>query len=1351
MVVICPGCGTKYGKLDEKLQGKTAKCKKCGARFVLRDAGEISYELTMKTERIGVIPSAKKPPPPAETVVERQSPVETVYQGMPAETVAHREPDEREGAEDALEITDLSEEEAAAPAEWNTGDKILGLYEVTGLLGEGGMGKVYKVYHHGWNIDLAVKSPKPSELKRAGGAEVFEKEAETWVNLGLHPNTVSCYYVRRLGGIPRVFAEFVDGGSLQEWIRGGKFSDVANALDVAIQFAWGLDYAHKRGLVHQDIKPANVMMTKKGVAKVTDFGLAKARGTNGSGRETEGAPGNELVSFGGMTPAYCSPEQADKKPLSLKTDMWSWALSTLEIFTGEVTWMFGAAAAEALEEYLKNGAARPGAPKMPEAVADLLASCFKKSPDGRPENMLAIAGSLIDIYDSVTGAPYPRTAPKAGGETADSLNNKAISFLDLGRIDDALAIWDSALRTEPNHPESTFNTGMVRWRSSKATDIEIVGQLEEAAKSHWRNSFCEYYLGLVHMERDDCQTAIRTFQTVDQTSPTAQDAKTASAEAAERLDSSRRQLASMEKSAKGITSLALCDDGRTAVSGSDDGSVIIWNMQDGEVVQKFDTGPSPVACAAMDGAGSTIVTGGYRSAALWNAADGTRIRKLGGHPDWVSSASISQDGSVVMTAGWDGAVRIWNARTGDLLNEFEGHAGYATLSPDGASLLFGSEDNTVKLIDMKGGGVKRTFDVFPGAQSISKDGKTLVMADLDNTVILFNAESGETMNIFRGHSAMVTSVALSADGRYLVSSGYDRTLMLWSVKTGRCLRTYEGHEDIVNAVALTPDGNRAVSGGMDKTLRIWSLEPSRPYRAPLMISRVQASEMVLSAAATYEEKLSRMQEALEAGDTVQAAIYIKEARSQLGFRRGSEAVNAWGGLYSRLPRKSLNGGWESKSLAGHKGEVSSVAVSRDGRTALSGGHDRTLRLWDTETGNLVRVMEGHGDRVTSVDLCPDGKWAVSSGGDGSVIFWNTGPDRKPKVMGAHRGAANAVALTYDHAFAVSAGSDGTVRLWDTRTGREIRSLRGHQGAALGVALSRDGRLALSCGEDRTARLWNIATGKPVRVFSGHEDGVTSGAFNQDASKVITASRDTTLLLWDVATARPLQTLKGHTAAVTSVAMSHDGDFAISSDENRAVRFWNLKTGENVRMFSGHSAPVYDVAISPDGRFALSCGADGDIKLWSLDWELEEKSEERWDDGATPYLTHFLTVHTPYSGAIPEGRSPFEKEITRALTRRGKAAYAAKDLEELYYSLGCGGYGWLNRDGVREKLDEMAGSWQGPAPFASAGDADNEREEGFEEGEQIEPEDEKPPQETRKAGVSGFLKNLATGRKKKDKS
>src|SRR5262249_30583037 len=146
-----------------------------------------------------------------------------------------------------------------APAgAWQPGDVILDLYEVLAVHSGGGMGLVYRVRHRRWNIDLALKSPRPDLFHNERDKALFEREAETWVRLGLHPHVVACHYVRPIDGIPRIFAEYVTGGSLEDWIRSGRLyagtpeQSLARILDIAVQIAWGLQHAHEEGLVHQD-------------------------------------------------------------------------------------------------------------------------------------------------------------------------------------------------------------------------------------------------------------------------------------------------------------------------------------------------------------------------------------------------------------------------------------------------------------------------------------------------------------------------------------------------------------------------------------------------------------------------------------------------------------------------------------------------------------------------------------------------------------------------------------------------------------------------------------------------------------------------------------------------------------------------------------------------------------------------------------------------------------------------------------------------------------------------------------------------------------------------------------------
>jgi serine/threonine protein kinase len=397
------------------------------------------------------------------------------------------------------------------PAVWKVGDVITTepgvMYEVTGQLGEGGMGLVYKVRNRLHNNNLAVKCPKSEIFAKAGGKENFIREAQTWVNLGEHPHIVSCHFVVTLGGIPHIFAEYIDGGSLADWIRrrtlynGGPEQALQRMLDVVIQSAWGLHYAHEQGLVHQDVKPANILMTTSSIAKVTDFGLAKARAV--AGEEQMPRTGQSiLVSWGGMTPAYCSPEQAAKRPLGRKTDIWSWAVSMLEMFVGEVTWMAGGLAREVLASHQRQDVIIP---IMPPELVKLLGHCLQPRSEDRPPTMLEVAGDLLVIYERLTRQPYPREIPKAAQRGANTrfyqayslsqlgnkeealaaceeaiqldppyagiYNNKGLALYDLGRYKEAIVAYEEAIRLDPTYAPAYNNKGNV---------LQALGQYEEA-------------------------------------------------------------------------------------------------------------------------------------------------------------------------------------------------------------------------------------------------------------------------------------------------------------------------------------------------------------------------------------------------------------------------------------------------------------------------------------------------------------------------------------------------------------------------------------------------------------------------------------------------------------------------------------------------------------------------------------------------------------------------------------------------------------------------------------------------------------------------------------------------------
>ena len=176
-------------------------------------------------------------------------------------------------------------------------------------------------------------------------------------------------------------------------------------------------------------------------------------------------------------------------------------------------------------------------------------------------------------------------------------------------------------------------------------------------------------------------------------------------------------------------------------------------------------------------------------------------------------------------------------------------------------------------------------------------------------------------------------------------------------------------------------------------------------------------------------------------------------------------------------------------LTGHdRADVAAVAVSADGRTAVSGGSDGTVRVWDLAGAAAPRVLTGHDGRcLRGGGQRVDGRTAVSGGNDGTVRVWDLAGTRR--AAGAHRPRrrGRAVAVSADGRTAVSGGGDGTVRVWDLAGAAAPRVLTGHDGRGVcAVAVSADGRTAVSGGGDGTVRVWDLAGAAAPRVLTGHD-------------------------------------------------------------------------------------------------------------------------------------------------------------------------------------------------------------------------------------------------------------------------
>ncbi|MCR5296360.1 MAG: protein kinase [Clostridiales bacterium] len=374
---------------------------------------------------------------------------------------------------------------AVSDAPFAKGSMLLDTYRVESDPIEGGMGSVWRVRHTGWNVDLAMKRPQAKMFANESSKQGFIDECQNWINLGLHPNIVSCYYVREIDGVPTIFSEWMENGDLEKHIRDGSLYDgneeevQKRLLDIAIQYARGLRYAHEQGLIHQDVKPANLLLTNDWQAKAADFGLANARAqlTVLEGDTTQQDPGKSLnAAAGGYTPAYCSMEQMDGKQLTRRTDIYSWAVSVLEMYYGSRPWANGPVAGMSCREYMGDPECRV---PMPGKLRELLAQCMALNAEERPHDFGAIENELKKIWQEATGGDYPRREPRNAVDTAASLNNRALSYIDLGKDAEARQLLRQAEEKDSSQFLYHLNYALLQWNNRQFSDVQLMSYLHK--------------------------------------------------------------------------------------------------------------------------------------------------------------------------------------------------------------------------------------------------------------------------------------------------------------------------------------------------------------------------------------------------------------------------------------------------------------------------------------------------------------------------------------------------------------------------------------------------------------------------------------------------------------------------------------------------------------------------------------------------------------------------------------------------------------------------------------------------------------------------------------------------------
>jgi WD40 repeat protein len=1128
--------------------------------------------------------------------------------------------------------------------EWAVGEVIENLYEVKDIK-HGGMGAVYVVHHRRWNTMLAVKSLLKKLQDREEDRSLFLKEAETWIDIGFHPNIAACYYVRNIRDSPRIFIEYVDGGPLNQWLNAHQPVGWDLLIDLMVQFCDGLAHAHAKGLVHRDVKPGNCMMTKGGTLKVTDFGLTKRRTI-----ETGGYADTDLTTTGSVTveresitaagmgtPGYMAPEMwIPHAEVGPPADIYAFGVMFFELCCGRKPFVVkaGEKRDKLAYQHVKSPPPQPRSLRkdIPKPIEGLILKCLSKSPDLRYASFHDVRETLEDIYEHLTHKKFPRERPDEVRLLSDALNNRAVSLMDLNHKDEALMTLKKALESDPHHPEAVYNRGLLEWFRTGDPNWDLVVLMEEVVKSLEYQGRGSYLLGRCLLTLGDALRALKACEMALSSEEASEDRLKPYAlaligcgreqEAIEHLERYLKEIPTDEEAAAWLIG-ALVRTGRVPEARarlSALAEVSEWAKQSlEELARSF----------VYTGLGETLV--------------------LQGHTGWVTAATHSPVSNLLLTASRDRTLRVWDATTGTEQRSFSvmGQPPVALrVSPDErlALLVFAQSTEKAKVLDLVAGrfiGTALGHEGAVTAMKFSEDGRRLVTVDQKGPVRIWDCPQFRVAASFKVplHSAAAVMSMDPEDPEILVA-GMDRSLKRIRPASSGVQVFDRGHRDVITSVHVRPQGDRAMSCGRDRQVIVWDTETGK----------------ILTVVEVHQEQIS--------------AVALNPVRELAASYDPKTGIKLW----------DIRTGMVQRTFGTADSEILTLEFTADGDKLLAGGKDMTLRVWDVrgryvwpdlalakirpvtkqmksdrkfnglvekaktamknrqfgqayallrETHKLAGYersdivldlflrMKEHGKRIgvragwkrksfetqsgaMDVKFSPSAINFLTAQADHTVRLWSVKSGDCLKILKNHTNLVAAARFSVNGREAASGGDDRSVRIWDLNTGRNVATLDGHRESVSCLCYSPDGTQLLSGSWDRTIRLWRLSDSTLVKTLKGHEDRITAVAFVADADYVFSAGWEGAVKMWDLPNGRIVRELRGHTARITSLTMSPLGDLLLSTSMDGTARLWHIKKGRPLVIVEASPQGLRAGAFSPDQRFFATGGDDTVVRIWDAE-------------------------------------------------------------------------------------------------------------------------------------------------------
>lgn len=736
--------------------------------------------------------------------------------------------------------------------EWRPGDTILDRYKVEQVF-SGAMGKVYIALHLGWNIPVAIKVPRPEVLADEEGAKRIFTEADSWVRMGMHPNVATCFYVMTIDRVPHLFIEYVDGGDLSSWLKAGRCRDQRTALSMAIQFCHGMEFTHSKGIIHRDIKPQNILVTKNALVKITDFGIVqsiKHAHCNTSTPLPDHSDNNDTIGFRG-TPGYASPEQfRDTHGVDCRADIFSFGICLWLMFCGRKPYKNNQ-----IPEPLKPTPAG-SAQDFPKSLTTLLIKSVAHDPDLRYQTFKELRADLNQAHIDLYRVDCPYMEVDFTDLEAENYNNRAVSYLELGKVKEATLCLHRAMEINDSLAEAIFNDTLLRWRTDKhpvsslyreteavrqrlphAKLLELLShalkkniQPRSEEKAANKNEaapktaplFPEYVLCLPKNSADVFRTS--QLHLASQRNIVDLFAKEQYQKCHEVLSRSWENIGYRKdqifidiygklvskgnrRKIKSVIRLMTIPACRGAVNWltTMSGSKIIFLSEDGKVM--------------LHGYGS-----GHKTKVLDAYQNVTAIALSPRQP-----AETSDQVQELLALASPGSIHLLMLKNGaiDKVIMTPGKVTALTFSTDSTLLTYGCETGQMFTVNLLSGKTLSHLNEKNGpARSIIYFDKQhdFVSGHEDGALCFWEQGARQCHRQLEAHAQPVTILSAAPNGAFFLSGSPDRAMKIWHRKTGQCLKSLNPHDDAINAAMILADNNHFVSASDDDLIKIWNLD-----------------------------------------------------------------------------------------------------------------------------------------------------------------------------------------------------------------------------------------------------------------------------------------------------------------------------------------------------------------------------------------------------------------------------------------------------------------------------------------------------------------------------------------------